>query len=229
MAGRPAHAHRSRSAAIGSGRTPPCSSRRRATLGKAGSSTSARGSARSASRSLSATRLPRSILSSSIPSWLQLADSNAARNGLQARTRVLRLDALNSRERREAGLAELASCVVTNPPFFDAQRGPRLSRCRQSARAYPGRRRGERDACRLDSGLPCDARARRAVRDDPPARRAERDPRGDWRPARRAGASAGSSDDRRERASSACFGRQGLQSPACALRRGSSCMGPTAG
>src|SRR3984957_7332211 len=55
------------------------------------------------------------------PELAQLAESNAARNGLQARTRVLRLDALNPRERREAGLAESASCVVTNPPFFDAK------------------------------------------------------------------------------------------------------------
>jgi tRNA1(Val) A37 N6-methylase TrmN6 len=55
------------------------------------------------------------------PKLAQLAESNAARNGLQARTRVLRLDALNPRERREAGLAESASCVVTNPPFFDAK------------------------------------------------------------------------------------------------------------
>src|SRR6202020_2413469 len=55
------------------------------------------------------------------PELAQLAESNAARNGLQARTRVLRLDALNPKERREAGLAESASCVVTNPPFFDAK------------------------------------------------------------------------------------------------------------
>ena len=55
------------------------------------------------------------------PELAQLAESNVARNGLQARTRVLRLDALNPRERRGAGLAESASCVVTNPPFFDAK------------------------------------------------------------------------------------------------------------
>jgi tRNA1(Val) A37 N6-methylase TrmN6 len=54
------------------------------------------------------------------PELAQLAESNAARNGLQARTRVLRLDALNSHERREAGLLESADCVVTNPPFLDA-------------------------------------------------------------------------------------------------------------
>jgi tRNA1(Val) A37 N6-methylase TrmN6 len=55
------------------------------------------------------------------PGLAELAESNAAGNGLQARARVLRLDALNSRERRAAGLAESASCVVTNPPFFDAK------------------------------------------------------------------------------------------------------------
>ena len=50
----------------------------------------------------------------------RLAESNAAGNGLQARARVLRLDALVPKERREAGLAQSANCVVTNPPFFDA-------------------------------------------------------------------------------------------------------------
>jgi tRNA1(Val) A37 N6-methylase TrmN6 len=55
------------------------------------------------------------------PELARLAESNAVRNGLETRTRVLRLDALNPRERREAGLAESASCVVTNPPFFDAK------------------------------------------------------------------------------------------------------------
>jgi tRNA1(Val) A37 N6-methylase TrmN6 len=54
------------------------------------------------------------------PKLAQLAESNMARNGLEARTRVLRLDALNSNERREAGVVESANCVVTNPPFFDA-------------------------------------------------------------------------------------------------------------
>jgi tRNA1(Val) A37 N6-methylase TrmN6 len=54
------------------------------------------------------------------PELARLAESNAARNELQARTRILRLDALNSSERREAGLVESATCVVTNPPFFDA-------------------------------------------------------------------------------------------------------------
>jgi tRNA1(Val) A37 N6-methylase TrmN6 len=55
------------------------------------------------------------------PELAALAKDNADRNGLQSRTRVLRLDALNSNEPRESGLAESASCVVTNPPFFDAK------------------------------------------------------------------------------------------------------------
>jgi tRNA1(Val) A37 N6-methylase TrmN6 len=54
------------------------------------------------------------------PELAQLAERNAARNGLEARTRVLRLDVLNPKARREAGLTEWASCVATNPPFFDA-------------------------------------------------------------------------------------------------------------
>jgi tRNA1(Val) A37 N6-methylase TrmN6 len=55
------------------------------------------------------------------PELARLAEDNAARNGLQGRTRVLQLDALNPKERREAGLSESANCVVTNPPFFDAK------------------------------------------------------------------------------------------------------------
>jgi tRNA1(Val) A37 N6-methylase TrmN6 len=54
------------------------------------------------------------------PELAALAESNAKRNGLEARARVLRLDALDSGERREAGLTEAAVCVVTNPPFFEA-------------------------------------------------------------------------------------------------------------
>jgi tRNA1(Val) A37 N6-methylase TrmN6 len=50
-----------------------------------------------------------------------LAEQNAARNGLAARARVLRVDINQSRGRREAGLsAEAADLVVTNPPFFEA-------------------------------------------------------------------------------------------------------------
>ena len=53
------------------------------------------------------------------PDLARLAGINAARNGLQARARVLSLDVLRPGERREAGLAdETADCVVTNPPFF---------------------------------------------------------------------------------------------------------------
>ena len=55
------------------------------------------------------------------PGLARLAERNAALNGLEARTRVLRLDALVPKQRREAGLTEWASCVVTNPPFFDAR------------------------------------------------------------------------------------------------------------
>jgi tRNA1(Val) A37 N6-methylase TrmN6 len=51
----------------------------------------------------------------------RLAGINAARNGLQARARVLNLDILQSSKRREVGLAdETADCVVTNPPFFES-------------------------------------------------------------------------------------------------------------
>ena len=175
---------RSRSAAIGSGRTPLCSSRRRATLGKAGSSTSARESARSGWRWLSATRLPPSISSKSIPSSRRLAESNAARNGLQSRTRFLRLDALNSRERREAGLAESANCVVTNPPFFDAK-AVRASPDAGKARAHvlPP----ERGVGRLDSALrsPCSPPGGRFVMIHRPDALSD-DACGDRKPARRA-------------------------------------------
>ena len=55
------------------------------------------------------------------PDLARLAGINAARNGLQARARVLRLDVLRPGERREAGLAdETADWVVTNPPFFES-------------------------------------------------------------------------------------------------------------
>ncbi len=101
-----------------------------------------------------------------------LAEHNAARNGLEARARVLRLDVLSARERREAGLTEQANCVVTNPPFFDARAVRASPDERQGARACLGRGGRGRDACRLDSGFARDARAGRAVCDDPPARRA---------------------------------------------------------
>jgi tRNA1(Val) A37 N6-methylase TrmN6 len=69
------------------------------------------------------------------PELARLAESNAERNGLQERTRVLRLDALNSGERREAGLVELADCVVTNPPFFEPK-AVRVSPDEGKARAH---------------------------------------------------------------------------------------------
>jgi tRNA1(Val) A37 N6-methylase TrmN6 len=69
------------------------------------------------------------------PEAAALAEGNAERNGLRGRTRVLRLDALNAKERREAGLPESASCLVTNPPFFDA-RAVRVSPDAGKARAH---------------------------------------------------------------------------------------------
>ena len=101
------------------------------------------------------------------PDLARLAEINAARNGLQARARVFRLDVLKPHERREAGLNdEAADCVVTNPPFFE--RGTvRVSPDTRRARAHvfsPTRRR--RDARNLDSSLSRDTRARRAVRDE---------------------------------------------------------------
>ena len=69
------------------------------------------------------------------PELAQLAESNAARNGLH-RVRVWRLDTLRPKERREAGLVdELADCVVTNPPFFDAK-AVRASPAEGKARAH---------------------------------------------------------------------------------------------
>jgi tRNA1(Val) A37 N6-methylase TrmN6 len=77
------------------------------------------------------------------PELARLAERNAERNGLRARARVLRLDALNSRERRQAGLVESADCVVTNPPFFEA-RAVRVSPDEGKKRAHvlPGAEAG---------------------------------------------------------------------------------------
>ena len=129
------------------------------------------------------------------PELARLAESNAARNGLQARTRVLRLDALDRRERREAGLLdEAAECVVTNPPFFEAK-AVRASPDEGKARAHvlPRAEAGAALADWISASLAI-LGARRAVRDDPPARCAWRDPRRDRRAARRAGAAAGPPD-----------------------------------
>ena len=68
------------------------------------------------------------------PGLAALAERNAALNGLQARARVLRLDALVPKERREAGLAQ-ANCVVTNPPFFEPE-AVRVSPDEGKARAH---------------------------------------------------------------------------------------------
>jgi tRNA1(Val) A37 N6-methylase TrmN6 len=70
------------------------------------------------------------------PDLARLAGQNAARNRLQDRARVFRLDVLKPGERREAGLPdEAADCVVTNPPFFE--RGTvRVSPDKGRARAH---------------------------------------------------------------------------------------------
>ena len=148
------------------------------------------------------------------PELAQLAESNAARNGLQARTRVLRLDALNPKERREAGLAESASCVVTNPPFFDAK-AVRVSPDKSKARAHvlAGAEAGASLADWIQASLAILAPGGRFVLIHRPEALnlilvAIGNPR--WR----AGPSAGSSDDRSEGASSAPFGREGFKSAA---------------
>ena len=69
------------------------------------------------------------------PELAALAERNAALNGLAARTRALRLDVLNARDRREAGLVESADCVVTNPPFFEPK-AVRVSPDEGKARAH---------------------------------------------------------------------------------------------
>jgi tRNA1(Val) A37 N6-methylase TrmN6 len=73
----------------------------------------------------------------------QLAVTNAGRNGLQARARVLRLDVLKASERRAGGLAdETANCVVTNPPFFEEG----------AVRASPDARRAQAHVFRPEEG-----------------------------------------------------------------------------
>ncbi len=69
------------------------------------------------------------------PGLAALAERNAALNGLHARARVLRLDILDARKRREAGLAQSADCVVTNPPFFEPK-AVRVSPDEGRARAH---------------------------------------------------------------------------------------------
>ncbi len=148
------------------------------------------------------------------PEVAALAKGNAERNGLQSRTRVLRLDVLNPRERREAGLAESAGCVVTNPPFFDAK-AVRASPDESKARAHvlAGAEAGATLADWIQASLAILAPGGRFVMIHRPDALSA-DPRRDRKPARRAGASAGSSDDRRERASPARLGRERLKGPA---------------
>ena len=69
------------------------------------------------------------------PELARLAQSNAERNGLEARARALSLDVLNARARREAGLVESADWVVTNPPFFEPN-AVRVSPDEGKARAH---------------------------------------------------------------------------------------------
>jgi tRNA1(Val) A37 N6-methylase TrmN6 len=82
------------------------------------------------------------------PDLARLAEGNAARNELETRARAVRLDVLNPRERREAGLTESASCLVTNPPFFEAK-SVRASPHEGKARAHV-LARGEADATLAD-------------------------------------------------------------------------------
>lgn len=54
------------------------------------------------------------------PALARFAADNAARNGLERRTRTLRLDLLDARARREAGINDRsADAVVANPPFYE--------------------------------------------------------------------------------------------------------------
>ncbi len=78
--------------------------------------------ARSGSRSRSGAGSSSADLVEIDPDARRLAERNAARNGLRAQARVLRIDALDPGARRNAGLVESAGCVVTNPPFFEAGR-----------------------------------------------------------------------------------------------------------
>ena len=75
------------------------------------------------------------------PELARLAESNAARNGLQARARVLRLDALDPASAARRGSAESADCVVTNPPFFEPRRSaPLPTRAKRARMSCPRRR-----------------------------------------------------------------------------------------
>jgi tRNA1(Val) A37 N6-methylase TrmN6 len=78
------------------------------------------------------------------PDLSRLAEANAARNGFAGRARVVIVDILRPRDRREAGLPdEAVNIVVTNPPFFDAGK-VRVSpdAARAEARVFARRKEG---------------------------------------------------------------------------------------
>ena len=183
--------------------------------GRAGSSTSARASARSGWRWRSASERAFVDLVEIDPDLARLAEINAARNGLQARARVLQ--ARRSEARRAArGRARRRNGRLRRhqPAVLRTGNRSRLAGQKPGAGPCPARGRGGRDARRLDSGLARPAQARRPVRDDPPPRRARDDPRRGREPARRARAAAGPSLRRRPRPSAADLGRQGLEGAA---------------
>jgi len=70
------------------------------------------------------------------PALVRFAADNAARNGLEGRARTLRLDILDARARRGAGVNDSsADAVVTNPPFYES-RSVRVSPNPSRARAH---------------------------------------------------------------------------------------------
>ena len=165
------------------------------TRGKAGSSTLAREWARSGWRWPSAQRSPPPISSKSIPSWRGSPRATRRVTGFRRARASCGSTRSNRRERREAGLLdEAAECVVTNPPFFEAK-AVRASPDEGRARAHvlPRAEAGAALADWISASLAI-LGPKRAVRDDPSARCAWRDPRRDRRAARRAGAAARSSD-----------------------------------
>ncbi len=60
------------------------------------------------------------ISSRSIPGWRNSRRATRRATDFKPQARILRIDALDPRARRKAGLSESADCVVTNPPFFEA-------------------------------------------------------------------------------------------------------------
>ena len=109
------------------------------------------------------------------PDLARLAGINAARNGLQARARVLRLDVLRpARATRGRARRRNGRLRRHQPAVLRIGSRSRLPEPRPSAGPCPPAGGGRRDARSLDSGLARPARARRPVRDDPPPRRARR-------------------------------------------------------